>query len=134
MALFCAAGSLLALKTTSFAPFSLAAASAPSIIWLKNRACWLMVTSAMVGSAARAGREEVDAGGPQGDDDVSGTLRDERLRGRRGLPLAAQARGLAGVDDQDVSHRHQQVRSRDQRGGVDDEPGAPAAGELEAVG
>ena len=81
-----------------------------------------------------AGREEVDAGGAQGHDDVRSTPGGERLGGRRGLPLAAQARGLAGVDDQDVGHRHQQLRTRDERGGVDDEPGTPAAGELEAVG
>ena len=49
MALFCAAGSLLALKITSLTPAASAAFWAPSFIWVKNKACWLICTSAIVG-------------------------------------------------------------------------------------
>src|SRR3982751_4164919 len=52
MAVFWAAGWLLALKMTSLAPALFAACLAPSLIWLKNRACWLIVTSATVSALA----------------------------------------------------------------------------------
>src|SRR5579864_873273 len=37
---------------TSFAPALSAACLAPSLIWLKNKACWLIVTSATVAAFA----------------------------------------------------------------------------------
>ncbi|CAH2402621.1 exported hypothetical protein [Mesorhizobium escarrei] len=43
---------MLALKMTSLAPAASAAFCAPSLIWLKNRACWLMLTRANVSANA----------------------------------------------------------------------------------